>query len=194
MKTIKKRTVHKIILLILLLLPSILFIPIYFNTPLISGTREFIKYLSFIQIYWFFSYLFLLVMWIDKLLYSKKSKIKFKELLINYSILIWIPLLFFLLFGLYYEKSIDILGMIIFWVYPVGWLELSNMFGLGWVLFYISGIGWGIVLFMKYIYAYLILRIFKFPHKYMYYIVSFIVALISTVTWIIMLQVFLYAT
>lgn len=186
------KNIFQIFLVLLILLPVFLFIPIVIDTPIFHGTRWFIEYLNFVTISSYIIYLSIFFLWVISIIDSQ-IKISKKEFTINYLILLLVPIILFITFWLYTEKGVNI-EMLIFWVYPVGWLELSNIFWLSWVLTYVSWLGWLIILFVKYFYTYVILSIFSFSSAYKYYIISFFVSLISSVTWIMMLNIFMYAT
>lgn len=188
----KMKNFQKIFLSLLILLPIFLFIPIVVDNPFFHDTKWFIKYLNFVTIFSYIIYFSIFFLWLINIIEWWINIVK-KEFIINYLIILFVPLILFIIYWFYFENSINI-EILILWVYPVGWLELANIFWLAWVLAYISWVGWLMILFIKYFYTYLILSIFNFSNVYKYYIISFVVSLISSVTWIMMLNIFMYAT
>lgn len=188
------KTVKKVVLALLLFVPALLFIPIAFDISLFHGTKWFINYLNFAETISIITYSLILILWIYCLFVQKKnnfSKINFRN---NYLILIIIPLVLFGLYGIYTEWNIDIFWILFLWIYSVAGGDLANIFWLEWFTLFVSWLGWLITLFIKYVYVYLILNIYKFTESYKYYIISILISCISAITWIIILNTFIYAT
>jgi hypothetical protein len=183
----------KVIFTLFLASPVLFLIPIYFATPLYAGTQWFIQYLYVVRLLSVSIFIFTLSLFVYYVMLWNRGIAK-KDFIVNYLVLMIVPLLLLAFYTLATEWTISLSFNLVLWVSAVAWLNIVNIFGLWWMELFWSWFWWLVTLGITYVHLYLIFKIFKFNNKYFYYIITLILSFINAITWSMMLFIFIFAT